>query len=141
MQIARQDLCRDLTRLEDKMDRYWPFKKEDPFAWTPRTDIKETDKQITARMDFSSMKVDGVNVSIDKDIVTISCERKIKKQKKGEDSASIERSLGSFGRSFYLGIPVKVKEAKTSYKDEVLEVSIIKIEARKAKKIKVRGGK
>jgi HSP20 family protein len=49
----------------------------------------------------------------------------------------MERGFGSFCRSFSLGVPIKQGQVKASYKDGVLEVSLPKAEARKAKKIKI----
>lgn len=68
-------------------------------------------------------------------------ERKIEKEEKGKDFIRMERGFGLFCRSFSLGVAVKQNQARASYKDGVLEVSLPKAEARKAKKIKIEGGK
>ncbi|MGM0364992.1 MAG: Hsp20/alpha crystallin family protein [Actinomycetota bacterium] len=137
MTIVRWDPFRDLFRDES----HWPFEKEGAVAWKPKLDIKETDDHIIASMDIPGMKMEDINVSIDKNRVSISGERKVEKEEKGEDFIKMERTFGSFCRSFYLGIPVKEEGAKASYNNGVLEVSLPKVKAKKAKKIKVEGKK
>ncbi len=141
MPIVRWDPFGDMIRLNREFNRLWPSEKEEMVSWAPRTDIKETDKDIMVRMDVPGMKMEDIDVSVDNDMLTISGERKMEKEEKGKDFVRMERGYGSFCRSFYLGIPVKESEVKASYKNGVLEISLPKAEVKKAKKIKIEGGK
>ena len=54
-----------------------------------------------------------------------------------KDYVRVERSYGSFYRSFNIGVPIKEAEVKASYKNGVLEISIPKEEVKKPKKIEI----
>ncbi len=137
MALARWDPSRGLIRLRDED---WDLEQRES-TLAPKMDLKEVDKKIIARMDIPGMKMEDINVSVNKDTVTISGERKMEKEEKNEDFVRVERSYGSFCRSFYLGVPIKEKDIKATYKDGVLEVVLPKAEASKAKKIKIEAGK
>jgi HSP20 family protein len=143
MPIERWDPFRDMERLAEDIDYWWPMRrrtgKESP--WAPDMDIKETDNEIMLKADLPGMKMEDINVSIEEGRLNISGERKMEKEEKGKDFVRVERAYGSFSRSFTLGIPVKEDEVKASYRDGVLEVTIPKVEPKKPKKITVEAGK
>jgi len=130
MPIERWDPFRDMERLAEDIDYWWPMRrrtgKESP--WAPDMDIKETDNEIMLKADLPGMKMEDINVSIEEGRLNISGERKMEKEEKGKDFVRVERAYGSFSRSFTLGIPVKEDEVKASYRDGVLEVTIPKVE-------------
>ena len=67
---------------------------------------------------------------------------RIKKEKKEEKENfhRLERSYGSFSRSFTLPTGVKPEDIKANFKDGVLEVSMPKSEEAKPKKIAITAG-
>jgi len=75
---------------------------------------------------------------VDDDQLIIKGERKYEKEEKDKDFVRIERSYGSFYRSFNIGVPVKADKIKASYKDGVLAIVIPKAEVKKPKKIEVK---
>jgi HSP20 family protein len=106
-------------------------------VWAPDVDIKETDKDIQLRADLPGMKKEDIDISVNEDQLVIKGERKFEKEEKDKDFVRVERSYGSFYRSFNIGVPVKSDQIKASYKDGVLEVVLPKAEAKKPKKIEV----
>jgi len=138
MQIVRWEPYRDITRLRDELDRWWPFEKEAALAvWAPKTDIKETEKDIIVKTDLPGVKLEDIDVSVGRDRVTISGERKFEKEEKCTDFIRKEKKYGSFCRSFNTCVPIKEDGVKADYKDGVLEVVIPKDEVKKPKKIKM----
>ena len=133
------DPLREIARIDDELRRWWLPKEEEEAAaaWMPKTDIKETEKEFLVKTDLPGMKLEDIEVSVDKDRLIIKGERRMEKEEKEKDYTKIERSYGSFYRSFRLSVPVKEEEIKASYKNGVLEVTVPKAEARVAKKIKV----
>ncbi len=69
--------------------------------------------------------------------LTLSGERKFEKESKGENWHRVERSYGSFTRSFSLPPTVNVDEVNAEFKDGVLRVTLSKREEVKARQIQV----
>jgi len=70
--------------------------------------------------------------------VTIRGEKKEQDEKKGRGYHRLERSYGSFQRSFYLPCEVVSDKADASFKDGVLTVILPKAEGAKPKQIAVK---
>lgn len=142
MPIVRWDPFSDIVQLRDEIGRWFEgtterAKGRKSAVWAPDVDIKETDKEIQIKADLPGMKLEDIDVSVDEDQLIIKGERKVEKEEKEKDYVRVERSYGSFYRSFSIGIPVKADEIKASYKDGVLEISLPKTEAKKPKKIEI----
>ncbi|MDZ7838467.1 MAG: Hsp20/alpha crystallin family protein [Actinomycetota bacterium] len=85
------------------------------------------------------MKMEDIEVSVDEGQLVVKGERKLEKKEEEKDYIRVERSYGSFYRSFNIGVPVKEDQIKASYKDGVLAIVLPKAEAKKPKKIAISG--
>jgi HSP20 family protein len=142
MPIVRWDPFSDMIQFRDEVGRWFDALEKRSegkrtTVWAPDVDIKETDKDIQLRADLPGMKKEDIDISVDEDQLVIKGERKFEKEEKDKDFVRVERSYGSFYRSFNIGVPVKSDQIKASYKDGVLEVVLPKTEAKKPKKIEV----
>jgi HSP20 family protein len=142
MPIIRWDPFSDMIQLRDEIGRWFEGvtergKGRKSAVWAPDVDIKETDKEIQIKADLPGMKLEDIGVSVDEDQLVIKGERKVEKEEKEKNYVRVERSYGSFYRSFNIGVPVKADEIKASYKDGVLEIILPKTEAKKPKKIEI----
>jgi HSP20 family protein len=142
MPIVRWDPFSDMVQLRDEIGRWFEgtverAKGKKSAVWAPDVDIKETDNEIQIKADLPGMKLEDIDVSVDGDQLVIKGERKVEREEKEKDYIRVERSYGSFYRSFSIGAPVKADEIKASYRDGVLEISLPKAEARKPKKIQI----
>lgn len=107
-------------------------------SWLPAIDISEDQQQITVKADLPGLKKEDIQVSLDHNILTIRGERKSEEVKKEKNFHRVERSYGSFERSFNLGSTVDGSRVNAEYKDGVLEVTVPKTEAAKPKQIEVK---
>ena len=142
MPIVRWDPLSDIVQFRDEVGRWFDAldkKKEGQktAVWAPDVDIKETDKEIQIKADLPGMKKEDINISVDEDQLIIKGERREEEKKIDKDYVRIERSYGSFYRSFDIGVPVKSDQIKASYKEGVLELVLPKAEAKKPKKIEI----
>jgi HSP20 family protein len=143
MPILRWDPFRELVQMRDDIGRWFgrdleKIKEERKSAlWAPDVDIKETERDIIVRADLPGMKMEDIDVSIDEDQLIIKGERKMEKEEKEKDYTRIERSYGSFYRSFTIGTPIKAEEVKAEYSNGVLEINIPKAEVKKPKKVEI----
>ena len=94
--------------------------------WTPRVDISETDKEFIIKAELPEVKREDVKVTVDKGVLTICGERKQEKEVEGKKFHRIERSYGSFTRSFTLPDNVDETKVDASYKDGMLNLKIEK---------------
>lgn len=143
MPIVRWDPFRDLVQMRDDIGSWFEntVDKEREIrksaSWAPNVDIKENDKEIALKADLPGIKKEDIDISIDGDQLTVKGKRSMEKEEKEEDFVRVERSYGSFYRSFNIGVPVKNDEIKASYKDGVLRINIPKAEVKKPKKVKI----
>jgi HSP20 family protein len=142
MPIVRWDPFSDMIQLRDEIGRWFEGVSErekgrKSAVWAPDVDIKETEKEVQIKADLPGMKLEDIDVSVDENQLIIKGERKTEKEEKGKDYIRVERSYGSFYRSFNIGVPVKADEIKASYKNGVLEINLPKTEVKKPKKIEI----
>ena len=147
-----RDAVLDLRRQMDKVfDDFFerPFKLGQLFdegKWTgdfaPRIDLSETEKAITISAELPGMEPDDVEISIDRNVLTLSGEKRAEKEDKGKHHYRVERSFGSFRRS--IPLPGEVEEDKISakMKNGVLQVNLPKSNEshQKDKRISIKTG-
>jgi HSP20 family protein len=105
--------------------------------WAPSVDIYEDQNSITLEVDLPGLKPGDFNLSIENYRLTLSGERKFEKENRGDNWRRVERSYGSFTRSFSLPSTVNVDAVNAEFKDGVLRVALPKKEEVKARQIQV----
>lgn len=110
------------------------------FDWAPKVDIIETPEDFQIKAELPDVKKEDIKVSVERGVLRIEGERKQEKEEKNKRYHRIERSYGSFLRTFTL--PDNVDEAKVQadIKDGVLNVRLQKTQAAKPKSIEVKVG-
>ncbi|MFA6053871.1 MAG: Hsp20/alpha crystallin family protein [Thermodesulfovibrionales bacterium] len=103
----------------------------------PSVDIVKEGDDIVVKAELPGMKKEDIDVSLTKDTITISGEKKKEEKIEKKDYYSLERSYGSFKRSFSLPAEVQTEKASAKFKDGVLEIRIPKTEEAKKKEKKV----
>lgn len=148
MSIVRWDPFRELEEMSDRLNRVFGRSslattsgdKKDffTFDWAPSVDIAETAEAFEIKAELPDVKKEDVKVSVEDGELRISGERKQEKEEKGKKFHRVERSYGSFMRSFTL--PENVDDSKLSaeYKDGLLNVRLPKTEKAKPKAIPVK---
>jgi HSP20 family protein len=105
--------------------------------WFPEVDITEEKERILVKADVPGMKQEEISVEVADGILTIKGERKRETETKDAKTYRVERSYGSFLRSFTLPAGVDAAKVNAAYKNGVLEVTLPKLAEAKAKQIKV----
>jgi HSP20 family protein len=145
--IARWDPFKELEDLERRMARWFdrpPRRREGEkealtvAEWSPLVDIEESEKEYLVKAELPEIKKDDVKVTVENGVLTIAGERKFEKEEKGKKYHRIERSYGTFVRSFMLPEDVDGTNVSAEYKDGVLHVHLPKAEQAKPKVIEVK---
>lgn len=106
-------------------------------ALRPAMDVEEDTDRITIRTELPGVTKEDVNVTLEDGVLTITGEKRSDRQTKERSYHLVERSFGSFQRSFVLPNGVDADKAQASFTDGVLEVKIPKTEAAKPKTLKI----
>jgi len=106
--------------------------------WTPAVDIVEREDEFEVKVELPGVEKDDVKITLESNILTIRGEKKQEKEQKGENLHRVERSYGSFQRSFTLPTTVKNDKIDASYRDGILMITLPKAEEAKPKQIEVK---
>lgn len=105
--------------------------------WSPLVDITEDDQEYLVKAELPELKKEEVKVTVENGELTIAGERKFEKEEKNKKYHRIERSYGSFARSFSLPENVSADKVSAEFKDGVLKVHLPKTEKAKPKAVEV----
>ena len=105
--------------------------------WMPSVDITETDTAYLINGEIPGVSKEDVKVTIEDGMITMRGERKQEKEEKDKKFHRIERSYGSFLRSFRMPDDVDESAVKTEFKDGMINVTLPKSGKSKTKLINV----
>ncbi len=108
-------------------------------GWDLAVDVYEEGKSVIAKMSLPGVKSEELEISIDKDTLTVSGERNEETETDKKDYYSKEIRRGSFSRTISLPKIVDADEARAEYADGFLTVAmpIVKGQEKKAVKVEV----
>ena len=128
--IARFDPFRDLAVLQDRVNRLfgdaYGTREEGVLSnWVPPVDIFENEKkELVLKAELPDVRREDVSVTVENNTLTLSGERKFDTEVKKEHYHRIERSYGSFSRSFTLPVTVDTSKIGADFKNGVLTVRL-----------------
>jgi HSP20 family protein len=109
-----------------------------PSTWSPAADIAERENDYVVKVELPGVNKEDVRITLEDDTLTIRGEKKQEKETKDAGYRRLERSYGSFERSFALPTSVKVDNIDAAYKEGVLTITLPKAEDAKPKQIEVK---
>jgi HSP20 family protein len=150
MAIVRWEPFRDLLSLQERMNRLFDESyrarggEADEWAlggsWAPAVDIYEQDGNIVMKAELPGVDPKAVDIRLENNTLTLRGERKLDKEIKQDNYHRVERSYGSFSRSFTLPTVVDQGQIKAEYKDGVLKLTLPKREEAKPRQIQINVG-
>jgi HSP20 family protein len=144
--LMRWDPFRELEEMSDRLNRMVarPATKTNGKEaltvadWMPTVDISETAGEYVIQAELPEVKKDEVKVTLEEGVLTIQGQRRQEKDEKTTKYHRIERSYGTFIRSFSLPDQVNESGVKAEFKDGVLNLHIPKSEKAKPRAIEVK---
>ena len=106
--------------------------------WAPLVDITEDEKEYVVKAELPEVKKEELSVTMENGVLTITGERKFEKEEKGKRYHRVERSYGTFTRSFTVPEDADASKVSADFKDGVLCVHVGKDEKAKPKAIDVK---
>ncbi|MDX4026863.1 Hsp20/alpha crystallin family protein [Aliarcobacter skirrowii] len=125
MFLTKFDPFKQLRDLEK--DFYTVSKNEGVNAFVPVVNTREGEFAYHVDVDLPGVKKEDIKVDINKNILTISGERKTKDEIKQDDYYKVETYFGKFSRSFTLPENADVENIEAKSDNGVLEVVIPKL--------------
>jgi HSP20 family protein len=146
MTLVRWDPFRELESMSDRLNRVFARPTLSTSGrealtvadWMPTVDISETDSEYLIKAELPEVKKEDVKVTVENGVLTLQGERRQEKEEKGKKYHRVERSYGSFVRSFTLPESVDEGTVKAEYKDGMLNLHLPKTEKVKPKSIDVK---
>ena len=131
-----------LTRWFDDIDTWFDtgfFTDLPERMWRPAIDVEEKDGTYMVRADLPGMNKKDIHVELKDGYLTLRGERKSEHEENKGNFHRIERTYGTFERSFKVPEGVTEKDIHAKYKDGVLELTIPapKVEEPKTTEVKV----
>ena len=139
-----------VTRNNRKFDLFNEFinnfnsmiEQEEPqevFDFVPSVNTREGKEAYHIDVDLPGVKKEDVEISVDKNILTIKGKRETKNEVKENDYYRVESAYGTFQRSFTLPEKVDIENIRAASEDGVLEIIIPKLKVLKdsTKKIEI----
>src|SRR4029434_966326 len=107
-------------------------------SWVPPVDIYENgNHELIIKVELPAMTREDIDVTIENNTLTLHGEKKVEQDVKEEQFHRVERSYGSFNRSFAVPSTVDVAKVSAEYKAGVLTIKLPFREEAKPKQIKV----
>ena len=107
-------------------------------SWLPAVNVSESAANIVLQAEVPGLDPKDIDISVRGDMLTLKGEKKQEKEEKSEQWHRVERSYGTFTRSFRLPAPVVADKVAADYKNGVLRVTLPKSEQSKTREIKVK---
>lgn len=139
--LTRWNPVRDLEDMHGRLNRLLGRGGESSSLadadWAPLVDITEDDKEYVIKADLPEIPKDHVKVSVENGMLLITGDRTFEKEEKDLKYHRIERSYGSFSRSFSLPEDADPSKIEAHFLDGVLQVHLGKSENAKPKRFDV----
>jgi HSP20 family protein len=141
--IARWDTYHSLSGLQEQVQRLFDNtfpRRADHSAlttWVPAVDIYETENEWVVKADMPDVSEKDLDVRVENNTLTVRGERKFEKKVEEQDYLRVERTYGTFSRSFSLPNTVNNEAIQADYKNGVLTVTLPKRAESKPKQVKV----
>lgn len=140
--MYRTSLSTPVFGLRREIDRLF----EDTFgrgdgltSWSPAVEVRESDNELRFDAELPGMKPDDVEITAENGILTIRGE-KHSEMKEGDDKTRyhvVERTYGSFSRSFQLPKGLDESKIEADYEDGILSIRIPKTALPQPRKISI----
>jgi len=106
-------------------------------TWAPPVDIYENGDNLVLKAELPGFNPDDVEIRVEDNTLYLKGERKFEKDVKEQSYHRVERSYGTFTRTFSLPNSIDADKVAANYKDGVLTLTMPKKEEAKPKTIKI----
>ena len=141
--LTRRDpwrqLQEDINSLGQWLDPRVNFGKDaESFGWQPAVDVYEDTDGLSMKFEVPEVDPKDIDVHIENGILTVKGERRLEREERKENYVRVERSYGTFSRSFSLPATYDFDKVSAETKHGVLRVFVPKRAEAKPRSIQVK---
>ena len=140
--MTRWEPFRDLARLQDEVNRLFDtgglVRSGESVGWTPACDIYEDEEAVSLKFELAGVDPKDVDVRFENGVLTVKGERKLEREEKRENYHRVERSYGTFTRSFSLPGSLDAEKIRAETKHGVVTITLPKKPEAKPRAIQVK---
>ena len=137
----------DLRSLQNEVNRLFSSNMSSAFAdegiargtWNPTVDIYENKDRIVIEADLPGMNREDIHLTFGNNVLTLSGERRFEKKDEADNYHRVERSYGTFTRSFAVQQTDSIEGVTAGYDNGILRIDLPKREEVKARRIEIVG--
>jgi HSP20 family protein len=144
MNLVRGNRFNDVSMLQNPLNRLfdsalqgWPGDSNGTTSWAPAADIYESDEDLIVNLDIPGIDPKMVDIRVENNVLTVRGERQFDQKQNSENYHRVERSYGTFGRSFTLSTSINAEKIRATYESGVLTIVMPKAETAKPRKIQI----
>jgi HSP20 family protein len=144
MNLVQWSPFRDMSLLQNQMNRIfqetmqgWPASTDGGGTWMPAADIFETENDLLVKVDLPGVDPKQTDVRVENNVLTIRGERQLEEETNKENFHRVERTYGTFSRSFTLPASVNADKIQANYKNGVLSITLPKAEQARPRRIQI----
>jgi HSP20 family protein len=109
-------------------------------SFVPPVDVYEDAHKVVLKLEVPGVKQEDLDIRLENQTLTVKGERRFEKEEKEENFRRIERSYGSFVRSFTVPQTVDTESVGANYDAGVLTIMLNKKAEAKPKQVKISVG-
>lgn len=134
--LNRWDPFYELSRVQDRLLR--GQEGDGSSSFRPAVDIYEDAEALHLQAELAGIKPEDVKVHVENNVLTLSGERKLEKNENRKGYHRVERSYGTFTRSFALHDGIDAARIVAEYKDGLLRLTLPKVKEPTPKSIDIK---
>ncbi len=141
-----------MMAIQNEMNRLFDNFFADPFdlapfsarrlaaEFSPRVNVSETDNAVQVTAELPGMEEKDIQISLERDVLLISGEKKSESEESGKNFHRVERSYGAFQRAIPLVSEVQEEKVDATFKNGILTITLPKpaSSVKAAKKISIK---
>ena len=108
-----------------------------PDSWSIPLDVVKDGDSLVVTASVPGTSKDDIDVSVDKDVLTIKAENSSSSSDERESYLLRERRTGSYYRAIKLPETVDYENAESTFKNGVLTIKLPKLESKKTRKLEI----
>jgi HSP20 family protein len=144
--MHRWDPLSDLLSLQERMNRVFEHtfargRLDEPDlasgSWVPLADVYETAEGFVVQIELPGLGQDDIEIQVDGDQLTVKGERRLAGPTRPESFHRMERSYGSFSRSFRFTEDVDPDRVTAQFRDGLLRLDVPKVRPRGSWRVRV----
>jgi HSP20 family protein len=110
---------------------------EETRAWVPPVDIQENGDAYLFHAELPGMSKEDIHITLENSVLRLSGERKFEKDAKKENYHRVERTYGTFTRTFTLPTQVDPEQVQAAFENGILTITVPKAEQAKPRRITI----